>query len=75
MCIKVPMSDGTHAAMISFTFNVGGGALCKSSVARKINAGDLKGGCDSLMLYVYANGKWIKGLENRRRDERRLCLS
>jgi lysozyme len=74
-CIKVPMSDGTHAALISFTFNVGGGALCRSSVARKINAGDLRGGCEALMLYVYANGKRIKGLKNRRRDERRLCLS
>ncbi len=74
-CIRVPMSDGTHAALLSFTFNVGGGALCKSSVARKINAGELKSGCDALMLYTRANGKFVKGLENRRRDERRLCLS
>ncbi len=74
-CIHVPMSDGTHAALISFTYNVGGGALCRSSVARKINAGDLQGGCDALLLYDRANGRVIKGLQNRRRDEQRLCKS
>jgi lysozyme len=74
-CVTAPMSDGTHAALLSFTFNVGGGALCKSSVAHKINAGDLQGGCDALLLYTRANGKFVQGLLNRRKDERRLCLS
>lgn len=74
-CIKVPMSNGTHAALISFTYNVGGGALCKSSVARKINAGDLRGGCDALLLYNKAGGRVLKGLERRRAEERKLCLS
>jgi lysozyme len=73
-----------HAAIVSFTYNVGGGALCKSSVARGLNAGDLHGtvqsprGCDALMLYDKGtiNGKRvaIKGLHNRRVQERQWCL-
>ncbi len=73
-CIHVPMPDYRHAAIISFTYNVGGGALCKSSVARKLNAGDVQGGCDALLLYNRANGKVIRGLQNRREAERKLCL-
>lgn len=67
-----------HAAIVSFTYNVGGGALCKSSVARKLNAGDVKGGCDALMLYDKGtiNGQRvvIKGLHNRRVQEHQWCL-
>src|SRR5689334_18051004 len=73
-CIHVPMPPHRHAAMISFTYNVGGGALCKSSVARKLNASDVQGGCDALLLYNRANGKEIRGLTNRRIAERKYCL-
>lgn len=73
-CIHVPMPDKRKAAIVSFTYNVGGGALCKSSVARKLNAGDVRGGCDALLLYNKAGGKTVKGLVNRRQAERKLCL-
>lgn len=74
-CVKVEISDNTRAALYSAGYNLGSGRVCKSSIVGKINAGDLRGGCDALLLYVYANGKRLKGLENRRRDERRLCLT
>lgn len=72
-CIHVPLPDKAHAAILSFTYNVGGGALCKSSVARDINAGHGLKGCDDLTKYVYAAGIKLPGLVNRRRDERALC--
>jgi lysozyme len=74
-CIHVPMPGYRHAAIISFTYNVGGGALCKSSVARYINAGNPTHGCDALMLYVKSNGQFRQGLKNRRTAERKLCLN
>lgn len=73
-CIKVPMSGSREAAMLSFTYNVGEGALCKSSVARKLNAGDVAGGCGALLLYTYAKGIQLPGLVNRRRSEYKLCM-
>jgi GH24 family phage-related lysozyme (muramidase) len=43
---------------------------------RKINAGDIcQGGCAALLNYLYANHKYLRGLANRRKDERRLCQS
>lgn len=63
-----------HAAIVSFTYNVGGGALCKSSVARKLNAGDVTGGCNALLLYDRGGHRVIKGLHNRRVQERQWCL-
>lgn len=63
-----------HAALVSFTYNVGQGALCKSSVARHLNAGHVQQGCDALLLYDRAGGKVLKGLHNRRVQERAWCL-
>ena len=74
-CIHVPMPGYRHAAIISFTYNVGGGALCKSSVARYINAGAWEKGCDALLLYDKANHRVVTGLENRRKAERKLCYN
>lgn len=73
-CIKVDMPPHRTAALVSFTYNVGQGNLCKSSVARKLNAGDVKGGCNALLLYNKAGGKVFRGLERRRAAERELCL-
>jgi lysozyme len=72
--IHVPMPPHRHAAILSFTYNVGGGALAKSSVARKLNAGDVRGGCDALLLYDRAGGRVVRGLHNRRVAERKECL-
>lgn len=74
-CIHVPMPGYRHAAILSFDYNVGGGALCRSSVARYINAGDWQKGCDALLLYNQANGRYLQGLENRREAERKLCYN
>jgi lysozyme len=73
--IHVPMPGYRHAAIVSFTYNVGGGALKKSSVARYINAGEPNKGCDALLLYDRANKRVVPGLENRRKAERKMCLN
>ena len=72
--IHVPMPPHRHAAILSFTYNVGGGALAKSSVAKHLNAGRVQKACDALLLYHFANGKPIRGLKIRRAKERELCL-
>lgn len=79
-CIHVAMPPYRTASMVSFVYNVGQGNLCKSSVARGINKGDLHGtrqnplGCDALMLWNKAGGREIKGLTTRRTKERVFCL-
>lgn len=63
-----------HAAIVSFVYNVGQGNLCKSSVARHLTAGRVQQGCDALLQWNKAGGKVLKGLDNRRRNEREWCL-
>lgn len=73
-CIRVDVPRDSLAAFISFSFNVGVGAFCGSTVARRLNSGDLVGACNGLSAWVYAGGKKVRGLENRRAKERELCL-
>ncbi|EMR8971355.1 TPA: glycoside hydrolase family protein, partial [Yersinia enterocolitica] len=37
--------------------------------------GDIKGACDELRRWIYADGQSWKGLNNRREVERELCLT
>lgn len=61
------------AAATSFAFNVGVGAYCKSSMARKFNAGDYAGACAEMSRWVYAGGRVLPGLVTRRATERAMC--
>src|SRR5262249_45072132 len=73
-CIKVPVSDKEYAAYIVFSYNVGSSGACRSTSFARLNRGDHRGACDALMNWVYAQGKVVKGLVNRRTAERKLCL-
>lgn len=72
-CVKVPVSDGEKAAYVSFAFNVGTAAWCGSTANRLLNGGNHAGACAQLSLWVYAGGKQLSGLVNRRATERALC--
>lgn len=69
------MKPETHAALTSFAYNVGVGAFSRSTLRKKLNAGDLKGACGELDRWVYAGGKKFNGLVTRRKAEKELCLS
>jgi lysozyme len=77
-CLKVATSDKTYAALLSFTYNVGVGAFCGSTLLKRANAGDLRGACDGLLAWNKARVAGVlvplPGLTRRRQDERALCL-
>ncbi len=62
--VTVPLSDNQFAALVSFDFNTG--RLHKSTLLKKLNAGDYEAVPLELMKWVHAGGKRIKGLVNRR---------
>lgn len=64
----------SYVAFLSLSYNIGTGAFCRSTLARKINAGDIRGACNELPKWNRAGGKVVKGLVNRRAEERKLCL-
>jgi lysozyme len=63
-----------QVAVLSLTYNIGGGGFAHSTVARRLNAGDRRGACDAILMWNKAGGRVIRGLVNRRRAERALCL-
>lgn len=66
-------------ALVSFTYNLGVGAYCKSSIRRALVAGDLRYACDRLLPFNKARVKGVlqpvRGLTNRRNREREYCLT
>jgi lysozyme len=71
----VPLTQGMFDALVSFSFNVGLGTLQRSTLRSKLNRGDKAGAAEELLKYCLAGGKILKGLQNRRIDERAMFLS
>lgn len=67
--VKVPLSKGQFRALVSAAFNFGEGTLKKSSIIRKLNAGDYAGARAAFDLYVYSDGERMTGLQRRRDAE------
>jgi lysozyme len=74
--IKVPLSQNQYDAIISFAYNVGTTALRKSTLLTKINIDPNDPTIESeFTKWVFAGGKKIKGLMNRRLKEAELYSS
>lgn len=73
--VKVPLNEYQRASLYSFTYNVGSGSFSKSTLLKKLNAGDQVGACEELRRWVYAGGMKWRGLMNRRDMERSMCLA
>lgn len=85
-CTTVTLPEKTQAAFVHFAYNLGAGAYCGNpakgkGVAHLVNKGKLEAACDKLLEYNKARvhkGKplvVVKGLTNRRKEERHLCLA
>lgn len=73
-CLPANLPDPVRGAFISAAYNIGSGAFCASTMARKAKSGDLRGACNALLLWNKAGGKVVRGLTRRREAERDLCL-
>ncbi|ENN1043932.1 lysozyme [Salmonella enterica] len=71
--IKVSIPNSERAALYSFAYNVGAGAFARSTLLKKLNAGDQSGVCNELKRWTYAGGKQWKGLVTRREIEHEVC--
>lgn len=82
-CIHVDLPDGVRAMAISVSYNAGVGAVCRSPMVARWNAGDVKGGCLAIRGWHVAshphgpNGPAVvqRGLVNRRNSEAAKCLA
>jgi len=72
---RVPVNAHELAAYTSFVFNVGHGNFARSTLLKKLNAGDRPGACAELKRWVYAKGQKLPGLVKRREAEYQLCMT
>lgn len=70
--VTVPLTQNQFNALVSFTYNVGGGALEKSTLLRELNKGNYDAVPGEMSKWVNSSGKETSGLVNRRKEEGEL---
>lgn len=73
-CAPVPMYSYEFSAYVSLTYNIGAGAFCSSTLAKKLNAGDYAGACNEILRWDKFKGQPLAGLTKRRQQEHQMCL-
>ena len=72
--ISVPLTDGQFDALVSFTFNLGSGALQRSTLRQKVNRAEHSDASIEFLRWIYAGGRKLRGLIKRRQAEIFLYL-
>lgn len=67
--ITAPLTDGQFDALVSFTYNLGAGALQRSALRRKANRGEHADAAAEFPRWAWAGGRRLPGLIRRRRAE------
>lgn len=75
LCPAVLDRQGAFDALVSFTFNLGAGALQRSTLRQCILQGDDVAAASEFGRYVWSAGRKLKGLVLRRADEAAMFLS
>ena len=73
-CMAITMPQPVYDAVVSFAFNVGVTAACKSTLGFFINKGRWRDACEQLPRWVFVKGERVTGLERRRANELAYCL-
>jgi GH24 family phage-related lysozyme (muramidase) len=70
--ISVPLTDSRFDALVSFTYNLGSGALQRSTLRRRVNREEHAAVPAEFRRWVFAGGRKLKGLVRRREAEARI---
>ena len=72
--VTVPLNQNQFDALVSLAYNIGPSAFSKSTLVKKLNAGDILGAVEQFDVWVNAGGKRMQGLVNRRAKEKEVFL-
>ena len=72
--VTVRLNQNQYDALVSLVFNIGTGAFSRSTLLKKLNAGDFAGAAEQFGVWRVANGKVDKRLVKRRAEEASLFL-
>lgn len=72
--VKVAITANQFAALVALAFNIGEGAIAKSTLIKRFNAGKTQEAADQFLAWNKAAGRVSNGLVRRREAERALFL-
>ena len=72
-CVRVPLAQNEYDAFVSLSYNIGSGAFCRSTLVKRLNAGDYAGACDAILMWDKFKGRPLAGLTARRQAEAKQC--
>lgn len=72
--IYSPLTQAQFDMLVSFAFNLGSGALQRSTLRMRVNRGDHEGAAYEFTKWVYAGGRKLRGLIRRRNAEADVYL-
>lgn len=67
--VKVPLNSNQFSALVSLAFNIGLGAFGKSTLLRKLNAGNYDAAPAQILRWNKVGDKELRGLTRRREAE------
>lgn len=67
--------QGRFDALVCLAYNIGSGALQRSTIRMKANRGDWEGAAEAFMMWTKGGGQVLPGLVKRRKAEIALFLS
>jgi lysozyme len=74
--VKAPLNNNELCALLSLCYNIGNGAFRKSTLLKKLNAGESrKTVADQFLKWNKGGGRVLAGLVRRREQERKLFLT
>ena len=77
--VDVSLTQKQFDALAGLVFNIGQGNFVNSTVLRRLNASDMRGAADAMMMWTKQrqNGKLVelRGLVRRRKEEKELFLN
>lgn len=72
--VKSPLTQSMYDALVSFVYNIGGGAFLNSTLLKKLALRDYEGAALEFGKWNKGGGRVLNGLVRRRQDEMELFL-
>lgn len=72
--VATALTPKRDAAFTSLAWNIGVGAVTRSTALRMLNEGRIAAACEALTWWNKSGGRVVRGLVNRRSEEKELCL-
>ena len=73
-CVDVALTQNQFDALVSFTYNLGSGALAHSTLLALVNRNEMLRAADEFLRWDHVGGVESAGVERRRKAERALFM-